>query len=407
MERNIQVKQSALSVENSRIALDQSKNNRLPNLNASMSDGFSFGQSQGRDGVYADQNTNTANGSLNTSVPLFQGLRIYNDIQVKQFNLMAASQDQDKVKNDLSLNIASLYLTVLIQKELVKNAKAQMTLTESLEKQTEALVNSGRESQAKLYEIRAQKANEQYAVTNAEKNLKLAVLDLAQTLELENGVWFDIEEPNMELDIRTMDVPIVVFDEASNTLPNIKAEQYRLDGAKKALNVTKADYFPRLSLGASTSTSYYYLLNTDNLNDPFSKQLSNNWRSAVNLSLSIPIFNRFEVRNSMNNSKIQISQQEMQLESAKKALFKDIQRAILNANSSKERYIAANLSMQANQESYRYIEERFSSGKATTFELQKSKTDFANSLSERIQAKYEFLFNVKILDFYKGNDISL
>lgn len=407
LEHNIQVKQAIINSENSHLQLKQSKNNRLPNLSAGVSDGFSFGRSESRLGVNVDQNSNSANASLNTDIPLFQGLRAHYDIAARKLDLMASIEDQNKIKNDIRLNITSFYLNALIQKELVKIAKFQVTLTDTLVVQTEIRVNNGKDPISKLYEIKAQQANEVYNLVNAEKNMRLALLDLAQLLELETIFDFDIEEPVFVQNIENTPIPKVLFEDAIVTLPDVKAEIYRLESSQKNVNMAKAAYYPSLSLGASTSTGVYYLY--DNLvpNDPFGSQLGNNWRSYVGLSLNIPIFNRMSVKTNVSISKLDVKKQELQIENAKKTIFKDIQKAVLNAQVSKEKYVAAEKSAQANFEAFHFVEQSFAAGRATVFDLQQSRNNLEKSLSDQVQSKYEFIFNTKVLDFYNGVEISL
>lgn len=407
LEHNIQVKQAIINSENSHLQLKQSKNNRLPNLSAAVSDGFSFGRSESRLGVNVDQNSNSANASLNTDIPLFQGLRAHYDIAARKLDLMASIEDQNKIKNDIRLNITSFYLNALIQKELVKIAKFQVTLTDTLVRQTEIRVNNGKDPISKLYEIKAQQANEAYNLVNAEKNMRLALLDLAQLLEIETIFDFDIEEPVFVQNIENTPIPKVLFEDAIVTLPDVKAEIYRLESNQKNVNMAKAAYYPSLSLGASTSTGVYYLYDNSVPNDAFGSQLGNNWRSYVGLSLNIPIFNRMSVKTNVSMSKLDVKKQELQIENAKKTIFKDIQKAVLNAQVSKEKYAAAEKSAQANFEAFHFVEQSFAAGRATVFDLQQSRNNLEKSLSDQIQSKYEFIFNIKVLDFYNGVEISL
>ncbi len=405
LEHNLQIKQSGILSESNQMQWDQAKYNRLPSVSASLSDGFSFGRSLRQDNTYASQNSNSADASLSASVPIFQGLRINNEIAAQKLNFMASVEDHQKMKNDVSLTVASYFLNALVQKEYLKIAQSQMTLTDTLLHRCEILVNNGKEPVSKLYELKAQLANDYYNMTTAEKNLRLALLDLAQLLEVENFSTFDVVSPELLMDISETPIPIVVFEDAIVTLPDVKAEELRLERSKKNLDIAKGAYYPSLSLGASTSTGYYYLSgNTAIPNDAFSKQLSDNWRSYVGLSMNIPIFNRMATRTNVSQSKIQIQQQELEVENAKKTIFKDIQRALLNAKVSKDRYVASVNSVQANQESYRYVVQRYESGRSTFFDLQQSRVNLEKAQSEQIQAK---IFNTKVLDFYNGKAIDL
>jgi outer membrane protein len=407
LEHNIDIKQSGMASDNSEMQWKQAKYNRLPSVSAGLSDGFSFGRSLMSDNTYANQNANSADASLSASVSLFEGMRVTNDIAARKLDFMAAVEDQQRIKNDVSLTIASLFLNVLVQKELLKIAENQKLLTDTLVARCEVMVNTGKEPISKLYELKAQQANDAFSITTAEKNLRLALLDLAQILEVENFSTFDVVTPELLTDVSEMPIPTVIFDNAAVTLPNVKAEEFRLERSKKGLEIAKSSYYPSVSLGASTSTNYYYMSGNTLPNEAFGTQLSNNWRSYVGLSVSIPIFSRMATRTSVSQSKLQIQNQEFEVEKAKKTLYKDIQRAMLNAKVSKDRYMASVNSVQANEESYRYAEQRYEAGRSTFFDMQQSKTGLEKALSEQIQAKYEFIFNTKVLDFYNGNTIEL
>jgi outer membrane protein len=407
LEYNIQIKQAAIRSESNQLQWQQSKNNRLPNLNAGLSDGFSFGRSLLPDNTYASQNSNSANASLNASVPIFEGMRLTNEIAARRLDFMASVEDHQRIKNDVSLTVASYFLNVLVQKEFLKIAQHQRDLTDTLLHRSEILVNSGREPISKLYELRAQLATDNFNITTAERNLSLALLDLAQLLEIETISMFDVATPIFVMNVSEMPIPVVVFENAIVTLPNVKAEEFRLERSIKNLEIARGAYLPTVSLGASTSTGYYFLYSDMIPNLSFGNQLSNNWRSYVGISVNIPIFNRFSVKTNVSQNKIQIQSQELEVENAKKAIYKDIQRAMLNAKVSKDRYVAAVNSVEANQESFRFVEQRYESGRSTFFDMQQSRNNLERALSEQIQSKYEFIFNTKVLDFYNGKPIEL
>ena len=406
IENNIQIKQASLSSENNQLQWNQAKNNRLPSVNAGLSNGFSFGRAPSPEtNMFVNQNSNSTNASLNANVPIFQGLQLSNNIAAQRLNFMASVEDHQRIKNDISLNVASYFLNVLVQKEFLKIAQNQRDLTDTLLHRSEVLVSSGREPVSKLYELKAQQANDNFNITTAERNLSLALLDLLQLLELENTFEFDVATPVLLMDISEMPIPTVNFDNAIVTLPNVRAEELRLERSKKNLDIAKGAYLPSLSLNASTSTNYF---NVNGLpNAQFSRQLSNNWQSYVGVSLNIPIFNRMTTRTNVSQSRLQIQNQELEVENAKKAIYKDIQRAMLNAKVSKDRYMAALNAVRANQESFRFVTQAFESGRTTLFDLQQSRNNLERAQSEQIQAKYEFIFNTKVLDFYNGKEIKL
>jgi len=407
LQHNIQIRQASIVSQNNELNWRQARNNRLPAVNATLSDGFAFGRTLGPDNMYINQNSNSADGSLNMNVPIFQGSRITHEVAARRHDFMAAVEDHQRIKNDVSLTVVSHFLNVLLQKEHLRIAQQQLSLTDTLLHRIEVLVQNGREPISRLYELRAQAANDAFNITGAERNLSLALLDLAQLLNLEDVENFNISSPDFYFDISQKPIPVVIFENAIVTLPNVRAEEHRLESSRRNLEVARSAYFPTVSLGASTSTSYFHMLRSDFPNDPFRSQIEQNWRSFVGMSVNIPIFNRFAVRTNVSQSRMQIEHQEFQVAQARNAIYNDIQRAMLNAHVSRDRYIAAANAVQANQRSFEFVEQAFASGRTTFFDMQQSRNNLERAQSEQIQAKYEFIFNVKVLDFYNGNEIGL
>ena len=407
LQNNLQIQQASIVSQSNQLHWRQARYNRLPSVNASVSDGFNFGRTLGRDNMFVNQNSNSADGALNLNAPIFQGFRITNEIAARKYDFMAAVEDHQKIKNDVSLTVLSFFLNVLVQREHLKIAQQQLYLTDTMLHRTEILVQSGRELVSKLYELKAQHANDAFNLTNAQRNLRLALLDLAQLLDLETLENFDISAPDFDFDISEMPIPVVVFENAIVSLPNVRAEEHRLESSKRNLEIARSAYFPTVSLGASTSTGYFHMLGGEFQNDAFLSQVEQNWRSFVGMSVQLPIFNRFAVRTNVSQSKMQIQHQELQVRQARNAIYNDIQRAMLNAHVSRERYISAANAVRANQTSFRFVEQAFEAGRTTFFDMQQSRNNLERAQSERIQAKYEFIFNTKVLEFFNDREIDL
>ena len=407
LQHNIQIQQASIVSQSNQSQWRQARHNRLPSVNATVSDGFGFGRTLGPDNIFINQNSNTLDGSLSLNVPVFQGLRITNEIAARKHDFMAGAADHERIQNDVSLTVVSFFLNVLLHKEHLKIAEQQLALTDTLLHRIEVLVTSGREPISRLYELKAQAATDAFNITNVERNLRFALLDLAQLLNLEDVENFNITAPDFDFDISQTPIPVVIFENAIVALPNVRAEEHRLESSRRNLDVARSGHFPTVSLGASTSTNYFYMFGNEFPNAPFGSQIEQNWRSFVGVSVSIPIFNRFAVRTNVSQSRLQIEHQELQVTHARNAIYNDIQRAMLNAHVSRDRYIAAANAVRANQRSLEFVEQAFTSGRATFFDMQQSRNNLERALSEQIQAKYEFIFNVKVLDFYNGQEIGL
>lgn len=413
IEHNIDLKQRQQEQASREVELNTSKFSWLPDLNANVGQNFDFGRSPSKTGVIVDQNSANTSASISLSMPIFDGMRIPNDIAARRLDLKAAVETLNKAKEDLAINIASYYLQVLYNKEVQRIAELQVALSSEQVTKTEALVKNGKVPLSQLYDMKAQLAKDEVSLTEANNNVKLALLDLTQSLELErDGENFDIIVPEtgdaVEENMSSILPPDNIYDHAVSFKPQIKEQEYLLESQKKMLKVAQASYYPKLNFGASYSNGYYhYSGDGDYDNIAFGDQLKNNGRKTVGFSLSIPLFNRFQVRNSVRSARINIRNRELMMENTKKALYKEIQQAYYNATASQEKYIASDKSVIASKEAFSYAEDRYAAGKSTVFEYSEAKTKYAQSLSEQAQAKYNFIFRAKILDFYNGTPITL
>ena len=412
-EHNIDLKQKQQEQESRKVELHTSKYSWLPDLNGNIGQNFDFGRSPSKSGVIVDQNSANTSASVSLSMPIFDGLKIPNDIAARKLDLKASIESLNKAKEDLAINIASYYVQVLYNKEVQKIAELQVALSKEQVVKTEALVNAGKVPLSQLYDIKAQLAKDEVSLTEARNNVNLAVLDLAQSLELERaGENFDVVIPDTEDAVGkymgSILPPDNIYDNAVTFKPQIKEQQYLLESQKKMLRVAQAGYYPKLNFGASYSNGYYhYSGDGDYTNIAFNDQLKNNGRKTVGFSLSISLFNRFQVRNSVRSARIGIRNRELMMENTKKVLYKEIQQAYYNATAAQEKYVASDKSVAASKEAFFYAEERYAAGKSTVFEYSEAKTKYAQSLSEQAQSKYDFIFRTKILDFYNGTPITL
>lgn len=413
IENNIDLKQKELERQNSEVNLHTSKYSWLPSVNASVGENLGFGRSESKDGLIIDRNSANTSASINMSMPVFDGFRIPNDIAARKFDLKAAIETLNKAKEDLSVNVASYYLQVLYNKEMLKIADLQVALSSEQVTKTEALYNAGKVPVSQLYDMKAQLAKDEVTLTESRNNVKLALLDLSQSLELErDGENFEVQDPEtgdvVEQYMSSVIPPDQVYDYAVGVKPQVKEQKYLLESQKKMLKVAQAGYYPKLNLGAGYSNGYYHNFGDgDYSNTPFGDQLKNNGQKSIGLTLSIPIFNRFTVRNSVRSARIAIHNRELIMENTKKTLYKEIQQAYYNATAAQEKYVSSDKSVDASKIAFSYAEERYDAGKSTVFEYSEAKTKYAQSLAEQTQSKYNFIFRVKILDFYNGTPITL
>ena len=411
---NLQLKQKMEEQEARKVELHTSKHSWLPAVNANMGQSFQFGRSTSKSGVIVDQNAANTTFNINLDMPIFDGFKIPNDIAARKLDLQAAIESLNKAKEDLAVNIASYYLQVLYNKELQRVAQLQVDLDREQVNKTEAMVNAGKAPLSQLYDIKAQLARDEVTLTEATNNVQLALLDLAQSLELERSDRsFDVVTPQITdavaENMSSILPPETIFDQAVTFKPQIKEQEYLLESQKRMLKVAQAGYYPKLNFGASYSNGYYHTSMGGEFADTrsFGDQLKQNGQKIVGFSLSIPLFNRFQVRNSVRSARIGINNQQLLLENSKKTLYKEIQQAYYNATAAQEKYTASDKSVASSREAFSYAQARYEAGKSTVFEFNEAKTKYAQSLAEQAQAKFDFIFRAKILDFYRGTPLKL
>lgn len=400
IEHNLSIKQKEAARNQSEVELNTAQWSRLPNLNGNVGQSFNFGRALQADNTYGNRNTRNTNFSLGTSIPLFTGLQIPNSIALSKLNLKAATEDLAKAKEDISLQVASYFLQVLFNEELLKVAQNQVKLSqEQLDKKV-AFFKNGKASEAEVLEAKSRLAQDELSVVQAENNHQLALLDLSQLLELPSPEGFRISVPDIDKVSADLTLPEEVYAQALMNKPAIKAAQYRLQGAEKSIKIAQSAYYPQLSFGAGIGTNYYHLSGIENAS--FGSQWDQNMNKYLQFSLSVPIFNRFQTRNRVKSARIQRTALSWQLEESKKALYKEIQQAYYNALASEGKYKSSQSASESAEASFKLMSEKYANGKASATEYNEMRIAWMRALSDGIQAKYEFVYRSKILDFYKG-----
>ncbi len=408
MSHNIQIKQKELNTQYQENTLQQSKYNRLPDLGAGVSQNFSFGRSLNTNNNYVNTTSANTGLSLNSDVVLWNGGRLNNSIKKQNFEVLCSMEDMEKVKDDITMNIAQAFLKVLYSQELVNVAEKQVEQTKKQIERSKQLVEAGSLSEGALLEIEAQEARENLAWVNAKNDYKLALLDLAQLLELEDYKTFAVETPTLPEIQAGIDLLSAqdVYANAIENRPEIRSANYKLESNNADLKIIKAGRIPSLSAYAEYYNQYYTASNVSG-ESSFSQQLQDNSRSSVGLSLSIPIFSRNENKTNIKNAQLQIESQQLEVESAKKQLRKEIEQAYINAYAAFESYNANKTAVESMEESFRYMETKFDLGKANSVEYNEAKTNLYEAQSDLLQSKYKFIFRSKILNFYNGTPIEL
>ncbi|MBC5617555.1 TolC family protein [Alistipes hominis] len=406
LENNVEIKQASLSSKIRDISVSTAKNSRLPSLNSSLGHTNYFGRGPSRDGTYTDNNQMSSSLSLTAGLTVFSGFRTKHDIKSKVFDLQASLQDLEYAKDNVSLNITSLYLQTLLSKELVKMAEGQVELSEGLVRRSELLIQTGKGLKSELYESKALLANDKLTLVQRNNDRNTALLNLSQALNLKSDQNFDIADLEDDL---LQGIPVdpnrdveQVLAHALESRPNIQAEKLRLISSRYNLSVAKAARYPQISLNGGYSNSYYYSFVSGYNNVAFATQLKNNGNEYIGLSVSIPIFNRLATRNQIRTAQISVRIQELALFNVQNSLRKEIEQSHQNVAASYQKYLTSIESLEAAREAFRYTAELTTTGRATIYDYNDAKTRLEKSESEMIQSKYEFIFSRKILDFYRG-----
>jgi outer membrane protein len=402
---NVTIRQSKLTADQSEVEMNTNKWARLPSLSGSASQSWNWGRTASPvDNSYIDTHSSNSSYSISTDVPLFTGFRIPNQYKLSQLNVKAALADLQKAKENLSVNVASGYLQALLDKELLSVAEEQVQLSSQQYERLSRMLEAGKASPAEVAEAKSNVEQNKLNSVQCDNSYRLALLDLSQLLELSTPEGFTVVQPSGELKLVALTSPDEIFSTAMALKPEVQAAQLRVDGGALNVKIARAGYMPQLSFGAGLGTNYYTMKGVES--SSFSSQLKNNFSKYIGFNLSVPIFDRFSTRNSIRTAKLQQQNYALQLEDVKKTLYKEIQQAWYNAVASEKKYAAGQSALDAAKESFKLVKEKYENGRATAVEFSEAQVKLQKAESDLLQAKYDYFFRCKILDFYKGTPIS-
>ncbi len=443
-EKNITIKQSQLNVELAEIDQKNAFGNLLPNLNAQASHGYNWGQRiDPFTNQFATERIRSNSFGISTSVNLFSGFQVRNALEQAQINVMASRLTDEKAKNDIALNIATLYLSILMNQELVTIAQTNSDNTENQAKRIRILVNAGQLAQNNLDDIDAQLATDQANLVQAKNNYNLSVLSLAQALQLspEETASFQIESPDVSAVDNAQLGPSAeaAVQYALTHFPEMKSAEYNMQSASVGVEIAKGAQLPNLSASFSYGTGYsgaastivgdpdyevfpigavettgdlVYSLQPVYNEDDFETislwdQLTDNVNKSLFFSLNIPIFNGFSTESSIKRSEINRMNAEYSVETTRQNLRQSVERAYADALAAKANFDAGTKAVQAAEKAFLNTKSRYEQGASTQVEYSDSRTRLDNAKVNLLNSKYEYLFRIKVLDFYQGKAISL
>jgi outer membrane protein len=408
IENNIQIKQQVVMTGIQENSLDLAKMKLVPTVNGSLSHNYNFGRALDQTTyTYYNQTLQTDYMYVGGETPIFNGMQNLNAIKKNKYEVLAAREDLQFIRDDVALNVALAYLQVLLNKDLVAANQNQLNITLQQIEKTKRLVEAGSVARGNLLQIESQAGQEELQLINMQNQLETSYLNITQLLELKSSAGFEVIAPQISVDSNSIITGNIdeIYQIASGSRPEIKSSEMKLAASEYDLKIAKGGRSPRLALSYQFNTAYTYINNLDNI--PFKEQFRNNKNSAVGLSLNIPILNGWQVNKNIANSKLNLENSQYTLEGSKKQLYKNIQKAYTDAVAALKKYNASLKAVASSEESFRYTEQKFNVGMVTSVDYNASKTQLLNAQSDMSQAKYEYIFKTKVLDFYKGIPLTL
>lgn len=435
LKNNIQVLQAGLQTDAAAVNLKQAKANLLPDLNG----GFGYGLNQGRNvdpltNNYINQQLASSNINLSSGLVLFNGMRLQNLIKQNNLNYNAYQMDQQQAKDNLTLNVILAYLQVLSNEDILKIADSQLVVTKKQVERMAVLVKEGASANYLLADLKGQMANEQISIINASNALQQAKLSLCQLMNISYNSEMKLEKANIDLPATEYtNTAADVFQLSLKNFALVKANDLKVKSAEKGIHISRAGFYPRITLTGNLGSSYSslaesltptnlaevqtgsYVIIAGNQNPVlrqqqnyssyktgYTKQLNNNLGTYVGINMQIPLFNGFQTKNNIKLATINYKNTQLISENARVQLKQNIELAHLNMTAAYEKYKALTGQVLDFEESFRAAEVRFNNGVINSAEYLVSKNNLDRTKLSLAQAKYEYNFRTRVLDYYQG-----
>ncbi len=393
---NVEVRQRINAARQGELAVREAKDRVLPNVSGYGSQNFSFGRGLTADNTYANRNTSSFSVGAQLSVPLFQGLRVVRSVKYSETSLKALVERSEAVKDDVTVNVIAAFLQALYSRENLGVARLSLQVSNDELNRREALLEAGKIPELDLFEARAQVSRDELTVVNAQNDSVMALLDLANLLNLENDGTFDI------IPLQEQDLPFPTIDEVwSNMQMNnhtLRAAAIQKQAAGESVAVAKTGYIPTLSFNAGLGTNYYKT--SGFANEGFANQMRHNFSKSLGFSLNIPIFDGFSTRNSVARARIDQLNADLDLENTRQSLYKTVSTAHAQALAAFSKEKASDAAVENTKAAFDAMTVKYDNGRANATEYEKAKTDYINALSDRLQASYERQLRLRILNYY-------
>ena len=404
LENNIDIMQQQLRREQNRNNVLQSKLSLLPNVSGSLNHSMNWGKSVNvQDLQIMTTLTQSTSASLSASVPLFAGLTSLNTIKSVEFELKISEQQIEALKNNITIEITRAYLQLLLSIEIEKVADESFKSSGAQVERTKSMVDAGSQTYSSLLEVESQLASDRVTLVSASNEVKSNYLILMQLLNMPYDTLFKVEPYNAERASDTLIPGTVetIFNEALD-LPQIKTAEYSLEKSKIDYKIQKGAAYPSISLSAGYGTYY-----SDSREGAFFSQFDDNRNPSLGFGMNIPIFNGWRSNTAIRNAKLNIKSAELELSKSRQQLYKEIQQAYNDAANAYAKLDAARKNVETAAESFKNIENKFNLQMVNVTDYTVSRANLFKAQSEYYQNRFQYILQLKILDFYRGVPIKL
>ena len=436
-DNNINIKQSQLDIEDADVNKSDAIGNFLPSLNLNGNNNWNSGLTQNvTTGVLENQVTRNFSAGATVGVNIFSGLQNWRSLQRAKLSQLASQYALEQMEDDIALFVANSYLQVLVSKQTLEVLQQQNQITQQQIEQTKALIEAGNLPQGDLLELQATNADEQQQIIVAQNDVRISLISLAQSLLIDDYENFDIADDTYEVpitDVMTRDIDDII-EQAKKERYEVRVAETDVDIAEQNVEIAKSAYYPTLrgffnyntresdrnrvvsggidpdnptrqigfveGSGATVLTPNF-LTEAIGPRD-FIDQLWRNDGITYGIQLNVPVFNGFATRNNVTRNQINLERSKNRLKQAELDLESNVYQAYVDAQGAAKAYDAAQKSVEAQQTAYDYAKERYDVGMSNAFDLNQSKTRLTNAQNRMVQAKYDYIFRLKVLELFFG-----
>ena len=411
IDNNISIKQTELDSRTANIDKKGAIGNFIPSLNANASHSWNIGLNQDpTTGLLRNQTTQYSSMGAGVGFDIYKGMQNQNTLRRANLSIIAAKYQLTKMQEDIALNVANAFLQVLFNKENLKVQQDQKAINEKQLLRSEELVNAGSVPRGDLLDIKATVASDGQKVIAAENALLISKLSLSQLLQLKDFYDFDITDDTSAKDENNIlaQTPIVIYEKAKEQRTELKIAKTNLEIAEKNVAIAKGGFQPTLQGFYNINTRISYADTFDfqtGAAQPaasFGQQFTDNKGQAFGAQLSIPIFNGFSARNNVERSKVNLEKSKIAVEQQELDLQRNVYTAFTDAKGGLNAYESSLTALDARQEAYNYAKEKYAVGMMNSFDFNQSQTLLSFAQSEVLRTKYDYIFKIKILEFYFG-----